>query len=515
MCNGSHMQPINNSQTDARAPKSFVIRGGRVGKSVSTLVRDVRRVMEPNTAARLQERDKNKLRDFLTMAGPLGVSHMLIFNQTDAGINMRVLRCPRGPTVTFRVNKYALVSDIMHSSRRPSAPGSEFTTPPLVSGLIIGRAIAITCCRRTNNLWQLVLNNFGGQERHLKLLVSVFQNMFPPLHVHSMRLSQVRRVVLLNYNADTKTIDWRHYQISVRPVGVSRSVRRVIEGSTRPSAVSSGSVSGYGGEHRRHGRALVNLGNATDIAEYVMRGSQATGGEDTDTSEAESEAEDMADPQNSVELSQQYLGRGNAAHSQRAVRLREIGPRMELRLVKVEEGLNGSSVLYHDYVHMSAAEVAKQTRDITAKRQLAAERRAEQERNVERKKQAKQTHKAASLAGQNGGDGGAWEDEDDYSDKDNDVEGHEGSDDDEFAYEDAAAGAPANNNDIAQDILASDEELFDEDDDEEEDVAEHAPDSDEEDDSDLDPIPLGQVEYDEPVTSKHRAPSKKSKRQRS
>lgn len=322
-----------------------------------------------------------------------------------------------------------------------------------------------------------------------------------------MRLSQVRRVVLLNYNADTKTIDWRHYQISVRPVGVSRSVRRVIEGSTRPSAVSSGSVSGYGGEHRRHGRALVNLGNATDIAEYVIRGSQATGGEDTDTSEAESEAEDMADPQNSVELSQQYLGRGNAAHSQRAVRLREIGPRMELRLVKVEEGLNGSSVLYHDYVHMSAAEVAKQTRDITAKRQLAAERRAEQERNVKKKKQAKQNHKAASLAGQNGGDDGAWED--------NDVEGHEDSDDEEFAYEDAAAGAPANNSDIAQDILASDEELFDEDDDEEEDATEHVPDSDEEDDSDLDPIPLGQVEYDEPVTLKHRAPLKKSKRQRS
>ena len=337
-----------------------------MGKSVTTLVRDVRRIMEPNTATRLQEREKNKLRDYLTMAGPLGVSHMLIFNQSDAGINMRVLRCPRGPTVTFRVNKYSLVSDIMHSSRRPIAPGTEFTTPPL-----------------------LVLNNFGGEERHLKLLVSVFQNMFPPLHVHSMRLSQVRRVVLLNYNADTKTIDWRHYLISVRPVGVSRSVRRVIEGSTRPSSASSGSVTGHGSEHKRHGRALVNLGNATDIAEYVIRGSQAAGGEDTDTSEAESELEDMADPQNAVQLSQNYVGRGNAANAQRAVRLREIGPRMELRLVKVEEGLNGSSVLYHDYVHMSASDVAKQTRDITAKRQLAAERRAEQERNVERKKQAK------------------------------------------------------------------------------------------------------------------------------
>lgn len=456
-------QPISNSQTDSRAPKSFVIRGGRVGKSVTTLVRDVRRIMEPNTATRLQEREKNKLRDYLTMAGPLGVSHMLIFNQSDAGINMRVLRCPRGPTVTFRVNKYSLTSDIMHSSRRPIAPGTEFTTPPL-----------------------LVLNNFGGEERHLKLLVSVFQNMFPPLHVHSMRLSQVRRVVLLNYNADTKTIDWRHYLISVRPVGVSRSVRRVIEGSTRPSSASSGSVTGHGSEHKRHGRALVNLGNATDIAEYVIRGSQAAGGEDTDTSEAESEAEDMADPQNAVQLSQNYVGRGNAANAQRAVRLREIGPRMELRLVKVEEGLNGSSVLYHDYVHMSASDVAKQTRDITAKRQLAAERRAEQERNVERKKQAKAEKREPHPA-----------------ENEPEEEEDEADDQDDFEYEDAAAGAPANDTAIAQDILGSDEELFDEGDEEEEDAAQ----SDQE-DSDLEPIPLGEVEYDAPVR-RRQAPSKR------
>ncbi|CCU99149.1 unnamed protein product [Malassezia sympodialis ATCC 42132] len=446
--------PISNSTADSRAPKSFVIRGGKVGKSVSALVRDVRRIMEPNTASRLQERERNKLRDYLTMAGPLGVSHMLIFNQTDAGINMRVLRCPRGPTVTFRVNKYALASDIMHSSRRPMAPGSEFTTAPL-----------------------LVLNNFGGDDRHLKLLVSVFQNMFPPLHVHSMRLSQVRRVVLLNYHAETKTIDWRHYLISVRPVGVSRSVRRVIEGSTRPSAASSGSVTGHGGEHRRHGRALVNLGNATDIAEYVMRGSAATGGEDTDTSEAESEAEDMADPQNAVELAQKYLGRGNVANAQRAVRLREIGPRMELRLVKIEEGLNGSTVLYHDYVHRTAAQVAQQSREVAEKQRLASERRAEQERNVERKKQAKAQRQVTFEDDVADAPDGAdeWEDEEDA--------------DDEFAYEDAAAGAPANSQAVAQDVLGSDEELFEEEDDEEER-------DDDDDDSDLEPIPLGESEYD-------------------
>jgi ribosome biogenesis protein SSF1/2 len=36
------------------APKSFVIRHGQVGSSVGQLVRDVRHVLEPNTASRLK-----------------------------------------------------------------------------------------------------------------------------------------------------------------------------------------------------------------------------------------------------------------------------------------------------------------------------------------------------------------------------------------------------------------------------------------------------------------------------
>lgn len=110
-----------------------MIRSGSVGRSVSSLVSDVRKVLEPNTATRLKERKSNKLRDFLSMAGPLGVSHLLVFNQTDAGINLRIARAPRGPTVTFRVNKFAGIRDVMKAERRPRAPGKEFGTPPLVS----------------------------------------------------------------------------------------------------------------------------------------------------------------------------------------------------------------------------------------------------------------------------------------------------------------------------------------------------------------------------------------------
>ena len=163
-----------------------------------------------------------------------------------------------------------------------------------------------------------------------------------------MKLSSARRIVLLNYNASTRTIDWRHYVISLRPVGVSKAVRRVIEGTTsssQPAAASSAS--------KAKGKRIVNLANTSDIADYVLgassRSGSVGGGFETDASDAESEAEDMADPRMKVELSHDYVGRGNLANAQRAVRLREIGPRMELRLIKIEEGMNGGEVLYHDY----------------------------------------------------------------------------------------------------------------------------------------------------------------------
>lgn len=51
------------SQTQDNVPKSFIIKHGQVGSSLSQLVRDLRKVMEPNTATRLKVRAVF-LRDF-------------------------------------------------------------------------------------------------------------------------------------------------------------------------------------------------------------------------------------------------------------------------------------------------------------------------------------------------------------------------------------------------------------------------------------------------------------------
>jgi ribosome biogenesis protein SSF1/2 len=43
------------------APKSFIIKHGQVGSSLTQLVRDLRKVMEPNTASRLKVNSINSV----------------------------------------------------------------------------------------------------------------------------------------------------------------------------------------------------------------------------------------------------------------------------------------------------------------------------------------------------------------------------------------------------------------------------------------------------------------------
>lgn len=131
--NGPANKQVSNSAS--RSPKSMVIRmgAGEVGPSVSQLVTDVRLMMEPDTAVRLKERRANKLRDYLTMAGPLGVTHLLLFNRAASGnTNMRLALTPRGPTLHFKVEKYSLCKDVKKAMKRPKGSGKEYHSAPLV-----------------------------------------------------------------------------------------------------------------------------------------------------------------------------------------------------------------------------------------------------------------------------------------------------------------------------------------------------------------------------------------------
>lgn len=93
----------------------------------------------------VKERARNKLKDFFVMAAPLGVTHVLAFTLTDVAPSLRIVRLSSGPTLSFRIERYSLVKDIIKTSRRARSMGSvEYLSPPLVSTLSICIAACLT-----------------------------------------------------------------------------------------------------------------------------------------------------------------------------------------------------------------------------------------------------------------------------------------------------------------------------------------------------------------------------------
>jgi len=111
----------------------------------------------------IQVRRKNVLKDFVSVAGMLHVSHFIMFTKTDVGVYMRLCRLPRGPTLTFKVHDYCLTRDVVSSLRKPNLEQIQFLHHPLV-----------------------VMNNFTAPDNHIKLMSSMFQNLFPSINIHKV-----------------------------------------------------------------------------------------------------------------------------------------------------------------------------------------------------------------------------------------------------------------------------------------------------------------------------------------
>nr|XP_046272531.1 suppressor of SWI4 1 homolog [Scatophagus argus] len=322
-------------------PHSFVFHRGQVGKNVGQLILDVRRVMEPYTAESLKIRKKNVLKDFVAIAGPLGVTHFMIFSKTPSCINMRLARLPKGPMLHFRVLKYSLIKDVVSSLKKHRMHEQQFTHHPL-----------------------LILNNFGSDGMHVKLMATMFQNMFPSINVHKVHLNNIKRCVLLNYNPESQEIEFRHYSLKVVPVGMSRGVKKLMQ------------------------ERFPNMSKFEDISELLMKGANLS----------ESEAEQDGD-HNITELPQAYSGRGNMASQQSAVRLTEIGPRMTLQLMKIQEGMGEGNVLYHSIISKTEEEIQEILNRKEAQLKEKEDRRKKQEQNVALKKEKQEENKKRSLEG--------------------------------------------------------------------------------------------------------------------
>ncbi|KAI1616689.1 purinergic receptor P2Y, G protein-coupled, 11 [Exophiala viscosa] len=390
-----------------RRPKSMVIRmgAGDIGPSVTQLARDFRTVMEPDTASRLKERRANKLKDYTAMAGPLGVTHLFLFSRSKTGnVHLRVALAPRGPTLTFRLERYALCKDIAKAQKHPRGGGNEYLNAPL-----------------------LVMNNFVTQnsgdanadpiKKQLEsLTTTVFQSMFPPINPQTTTLNSIKRILLLNRETQadgTYIVSLRHYAITMRRTGVSKRVRRFDPSEQRHREKKTG--------------ALPNLGKLDDVADYIL--DPAAGGY---TSASETELDTDAEVEVTQTTTQRVLSRRDQQRQQdgekgskketdessnvekRAVKLVELGPRMRMRLVKVEEGVCEGRVMWNEFVTKTKAEEKELEQKWDQRRKEKEARKQEQKANVERKKQLKKNTKA------NAGQDGEEEEDDDEVEYDSD-----------------------------------------------------------------------------------------------
>uniref|UniRef100_A0AC35TU33 Brix domain-containing protein n=1 Tax=Rhabditophanes sp. KR3021 TaxID=114890 RepID=A0AC35TU33_9BILA len=284
----------------AKLPHSFVIYNGSVGKYVRRLMMDVRKILEPNTASHLRIQKRNNVKDFIVNGAVLGLSHMVVFTKSQNSVNMRLLKTPQGPTLTFKVENYSLFADVISSMKRPIVHEKLMVSTPL-----------------------LVMNGFADSNKNeIKLMENVIRNLFPELNTDSINLRNVKRCVLFNYDETTDEVTLRHYAIKVVPTGISKSTKKIVQNK------------------------IPDLSKYNDISEYFLNPGQL--------SESEFEGE-----QKEVELADDLPGKGCMKGMKTNVRMIEIGPRLNLTLVKIVEGVDEGEVLYHRYVSKTATEVKK------------------------------------------------------------------------------------------------------------------------------------------------------------
>ncbi len=173
----------------------MVIKRGIVDQDTRELIMNIRMVMEPFTAAALKVTKKNTLKDFVSIAGPMHVTHLIILSQTELGDYVKFVRLPRGPTIHFKLLEFSTCNDVLNVQKKKHTHKKQYLHQPL-----------------------LVINGFNmkdvetGQssmQPHHKLLTTTLQNMFPSINVTKVNLDDIRRCVLFNYNKEDNTIDFR------------------------------------------------------------------------------------------------------------------------------------------------------------------------------------------------------------------------------------------------------------------------------------------------------------------
>ncbi|CAH8612800.1 unnamed protein product [Schistosoma rodhaini] len=460
-----------------KTPHTMIFSRPGVGSLVKQLSLDVREIFEPFTASRLRVTRQNVLKDFITIAGPLNVTHLLYFthpndekreqkrarrlakasakhlkdenhtteqnttvtqgvtnesSSSHGGVYLHMIRVPHGPSLTFRVAEYSLKRDIQTLVRRVF-DSRQYSSPPLLvmTGFGMGGTNA----------------NTSAPLPHLRLVVDMFQNLLPPLNVPKLKLSTVKRVLLVSREVDTAycntttndnsgctsddtkqnqpqqvndVIYIRHFHIRTENRCISRALRRLGVGGAkmkRRCVDNSELKCGIGPSGSGKTTGVPNLAKYSSMDDFLTKTGLLSDSALSDILSDMEEVDLVSDIQlassgfantDTIQSRKRKHGHGTStihglkhlgSAKKATIRLTEIGPRITLNLIKIEEGVNTGTVLYHRWQTRTITELAHQSECLRQRELLRAKRRAEHEARRAANEAEREAHRAICLEG--------------------------------------------------------------------------------------------------------------------
>ena len=140
-------------------------------------------------------------------------------------------------------------------------------------------------------------------------------------------MSTCKRVALFNLTKDPNTgeesIEFRHFGISARQRAVNKTIKKLV-----------------------NNRKIPDMSKFNDLADFILH-NKSSG------MSSESEIDDL--PESKIILPEAYGDK--AKNTSVSIRLHELGPRMKLQLVKIEEGFCRGNVNFHSIIKKSKAEI--------------------------------------------------------------------------------------------------------------------------------------------------------------
>jgi ribosome biogenesis protein SSF1/2 len=335
---------------------AIILKRGRVGPYLRKLVKELRTTMYPYTAINLKESKSNSVKDYLSIVDVYGLSHMMMVTNTDKNSYIRFSRMPRGPTVTLKINDYALAADIYEQKTKEHDHNPLKIKPkPLTKSF--------------NHIPLVIMNGFNSNkisedyQEPVKITAMLLQSFFPPINLNEIQLKKCKRVVLFNLtfeqNDEGKNIpiiEFRHFDIDIEKYSMKKTISNIINNKK------------------------TDLSKFDNISDYILKQSGYTSGSDNEDPTLGLceviQDEEMKSEKNKDENGEKIK-----------VKLHEIGPRLNLKIQKIEEGFLKGNVTFHSYMKKSKKEIKELMDKIKEKRKIKKERKQEQEENVQKKKE--------------------------------------------------------------------------------------------------------------------------------